>query len=235
MCVWGWGLSLLTQPWTLQELSRCLCNTPTCKNCTQKPKNNSCDTSSYWLRVSYCFILVRCGGNTSQTLGIKQDLLNWLTSLIYSHLHQNVILRNDEHSSFINLQVASGGASGAKQIVQYTDWSDCLLRHIHTDTVQHIGTSTKGSRTRSIRGMSHTHTHTHTHRSWQTAAVRLILQKSLEFSTGMWMNNKTETWLENTGRQYQNLMQPWWSNHLLFFCCFSHLVGKGHLALSQRH
>lgn len=50
----------------LQELSRCQRNNPpSSKNSTQQPKNNSCTTSSHWLRISYCFIFMSCGGIAS--------------------------------------------------------------------------------------------------------------------------------------------------------------------------
>lgn len=63
--LWLGAFSLDSPVNTVRSTSRCLCNTLTCKNCTQKTKNNSCRTSSYWLRVSYCFIFIWCGGNTS--------------------------------------------------------------------------------------------------------------------------------------------------------------------------
>lgn len=35
--------------------------------------------------------------------------------------------------------------------------------------------------------------------------------------------------------QYENPIWPWWPDQLLFFCCFSHLGGRGHLILFKDH
>lgn len=76
MFYYSWGLFSFDPPInTVRSQSICLWNTLTCKNCMQTPKNNSCITSSYWLRVSYCFIFMWCGGNTSRALGINQVLV----------------------------------------------------------------------------------------------------------------------------------------------------------------
>lgn len=103
------------------------------------------------------------------------------------------------------MSVGATGALGANRA--YSIKTDLTAYWgVHTQ-IYTVGASAKDSRTRSTLRMS-TRMDKHTHSSWRTAGVRLIFQKSQEFSAGMSMNNKMKTWLESTDGQYQNLIWP---------------------------
>lgn len=145
---------------TVRSLSRC--NTLTCKSCTQKPKNNSCGTSSYWSRVSYCFLFIWRGGNTSETQGINQRFVK-----LIDELNLIFITTWSIPSPVWEPPGPSRAFSIKTDVTAY--WG------IHTQEYT-SGTSTKASRTRNTQGMS-PQMHIHTHGSWQTAGGEAHLTK----------------------------------------------------------